>query len=402
MDKAEKVLASGIRLRHVLIVMICGGLTSFAIGKSLSTPFFWIGLVWTAIFLLGVVSSCPTWFRATCCNLMVFAFVFACFEAYCVSTQNYVPPIDSKGFVIRDNLLGWAPARGMVARSYELGPPSLLHKPRGVIFDVTYTIGSNGLRVAPACDVQRRLGTVLFFGCSYTFGEGLKDNETLPYDLGVESGGRYCTFNFAFNGYSPAQMLSSIESGAVKATVHDSPLCAYYVALPHHVWRVAGRVAWIQHEPRYVLDAQGIPQREGEYKAIENLAQRLRFGKRIQGWLEKCATWRWLGEREVNVVDEDIVLYLALVGRSRDLLKAQYPGIEFRAVLWPPQDAQQEYVYRRIQEGFSRMGIRFDRVLDLLPGYSNNRHAYILSPYDWHPSALANRLIAQRILKELD
>ena len=66
-----------------------------------------------------------------------------------------------------------------------------------MLHNVTYTTESNGLRVAPPWRKNDLAGTVLFFGCSFTFGEGLNDSETLPYQVGIQSGGRYRTLNFA-------------------------------------------------------------------------------------------------------------------------------------------------------------------------------------------------------------
>src|SRR5580700_8970859 len=95
--------------------------------------------------------------------------------------------------------------------------------------------------VAPSYSKNDLARTIVFLGCSYAFGSGLEDNETLPYQLGVQSAGRYRTFNFSFEGYSPAQMLAQIEHGIVRRVVDGSPQYAYYIAIPHHVWRVAGR-----------------------------------------------------------------------------------------------------------------------------------------------------------------
>ena len=149
-----------------------------------------------------------------------------------------------KGFTVHDDVLGWAPAKGIEAHAFKAGPPGLFHGPSGVLFDVDYTIDSSGLRVAPSWRKDDLTGTVLFFGCSFTFGEGLKDNETLPYQVGVQSRGRYRTFNFAFEAYGPNQMLAQIEHGMVQRVVDTTPQYAFYVAIPIHVWRVAGRDAW--------------------------------------------------------------------------------------------------------------------------------------------------------------
>jgi hypothetical protein len=324
--------------------------------------------------------------------------MLAAIEAYC--TSKYVPPTVSDGFVVQDDVLGWAPAKGMKGHSIEVGPAGLLHHPTGVIFDTEYTIDSNGLRIAPPYRGEDLVDTVLFFGCSFTFGEGLKDNETLPYQVGALSGGRYRIFNFAFKGYSPAQMLAAIESGMVRRAVDTTPRYAYYVALPDHVGRVAGKVAWIKREPRYVLDPDETVRRAGFFEDHRPVSQQLGIHRGLRQ-LSKSATWRTLDLRESNITDDDLRLYFAIVRRSQELLKAQYPGIHFRVILYPEYDGSEGTTYEKLREGFGKMDIPLDLIKDILPCYESNSVQFMLSPNDTHPNALADRLIAQYVLNRL-
>ena len=103
-----------------------------------------------------------------------------------------------------------------------------------------------------------------------------------------------------------------------------------------------------------------------------------------------------------RITDDDIRLYFAVVRRSQELLTAQYPGIQFRVLLWPNQNvSQQRATYEKLQDGFRRMGIPVDRVEDILPGYRTDRAQYILGPADHHPNVLADRLLAQHVLSKV-
>jgi hypothetical protein len=53
------------------------------------------------------------------------------------------------------------------------------------IYDVTYTFDEAGLRIAPPEAPGTPDDCVLFFGDSYTLGEGVDDDETMPYRNGV-------------------------------------------------------------------------------------------------------------------------------------------------------------------------------------------------------------------------
>jgi len=363
-------------------------------------PFFWCWLTWAAALWSTIFGVKGSWLRAILFNLGIVACLLAGAEAYLV-TREYTPSVFSDNFYVRDDIMGWIPAEGIKGHATKANPTGLLHHPAGLLFDVTYTIDSNGLRVAPPYSKDDLAGTVLFFGCSFTFGEGLKDDETLPYQVGAQSGGRFRTINFGVGGYGSEQMLAAIAHGIVGRVVDTPPRYAYYIALPTHVWRAAGRVSWGLHAPRYVQAADGKLYQMGNFENRRPLAVRLGLNPHIAGQLNKSAMWRMLGMSDSRVTDDDIRLYLAIVRRSQDLLTAEYPGIQFRVILYPYQDAAQRATYEKLREGFGQMGIPVDIVEDILPGYKTDRSKFILSAEDTHPNALTNRLLAQYVLNRI-
>ena len=349
--------------------------------------------------MIGIHGSWP---RAILLNLGIVASLLAGAEAY-LATHEYTTTIFSEGFIVPDDVVGFAPAKGIQAHAFKARNVGLFHAPTGVLFNATYTIDSDGLRIAPPYRRNDLIGTAVFFGCSFAFGEGLQDNETLPYQIGTLSGEKYRTFNFAFEGYNPAQMLAELEHGVVQHVVGTTPQFAFYVAMPNHVWRVAGRVAWAAHAPRYVLNTDGTVRQEGKFENREPLARRLGLGNRVDKQLRKSAVWRMVSMRDYRINDDDLRLYFAVVRRSQELITAQYPGIQFRVILWPNQEvAQERETYEKQKEGFHQMGIPTDLVEEILPGYATDRSPYILGPTDHHPSALANRLLAQHVLGEIE
>jgi len=130
-------------------------------------------------------------------------------EAYFWHADSFrLTPSYSAKYIVRDDVLGAAPTIGVTGRSRLLNGNE-------VIYDVAYTIGSDRLRVSPPVH-EPVVGSVVFFGCSYTFGEGLPDDATMPYRVGVISGGKYQIRNFGFHGYGAHQMLSALEAGVVE------------------------------------------------------------------------------------------------------------------------------------------------------------------------------------------
>jgi len=415
----------GRQFLYLALLFLSAMAASLFLLDAAPAPFFWLWLTWAAALFLAIFFVHRPWPQATLLNLGIVACLLAAAEGRLVR-HEYTPVVypDSTFFVDND-VLGWAPAKGIRARAVKYSRAGLLHRPRGLLFDGTYTIGSDGLRLAPPYRKDDLAGTVLFFGCSFTFGEGLSDNETLPYQVGVQSAGGYRTFNFGVQGYSPNQMLSAIEDGIVRRVVDTPPRYAFYVAIPDHVWRVAGRVPWGSHAPRYALDAGGTARRAGDFESRqpwaerlglvtackcgqcpdcethELLAQRLGLAWEVRQ-INKSALWRrlWNGYARINA--GDIRLYLAVVRRSQELLSAQYPGIQFHVVLWAGgHSGQQPYAYQEMQEGLRQMGIPLHLVENILPGSSAEPSAYLLSPVDPHPNALADRLLAKYLVEKV-
>src|ERR1700683_2141885 len=115
---------------------------------------------------------------------------------------------------------------------------------------VTYRFGGSGLREIPT-SVQGGPYRVVFFGCSFMFGHGVEDDQTLPYYFVREARGTFEGFNFAGDGWGPHQMLREIETGFVRR-VAGTPDLAIYEAIPDHLRRVAGRAPW-EDGPKYEL-----------------------------------------------------------------------------------------------------------------------------------------------------
>jgi hypothetical protein len=387
------------RQRLQLALLGLGGLTgSLAIIKMAPAPFFWIGITWGAILFAAMFVVRGANVRALFFNLGVLLCALAIFEAYLI-THEYTPTIFPNGLYVQDEVLGWAPQKGFAARAIKPGPAGLFHGPEGVLFDTTYTIDENGLRVAPPWRKEGSVGSILFFGCSFTFGEGLKDEQTLPYQVGVRTDGAYHIFNFGFEGYNPAQMLAALEHGIVSRLVDTPPRYAFYVALPVHVWRAAGRVAWGWRAPHYALTGDGVVHQIG-YFDLDKRSQPTLIS-RVAPWLIKSATWRLIAYHDSPINGDDIDLYFAIVRHSQELLAAEYPGIEFHVILWPNQSPEQRSTYEKLRDGFRRMGFSLHLVEDILPGYTADRTPFILSSVDHHPSVLADRLIAQYIVTKV-
>jgi hypothetical protein len=125
-----------------------------------------------------------------------------------------------------------------------------------VIYDVQYSIGQDGFRITPSggSNVKPRIN---FFGCSYTFGEGLNDNETLPYFVRQRLK-NVSVRNFGFHGWGAHQALAILQSE--RDTKGETN---FFLTAPWHVQRSACKVAFTNGSPRYKIASNGSLVRRG-------------------------------------------------------------------------------------------------------------------------------------------
>jgi hypothetical protein len=121
----------------------------------------------------------------------------------------------------------------------------------GVVYDVHYSIDKNSMRVTP--DSPKGHGpAIMFFGDSFTFGQGVNDDETLPNAFSILSGMR--VLNFGASGYGPQQMLRLLELDIPKIVEPQFPRLMVYTALAEHIQRAAGHADWDQDGPLYEVE----------------------------------------------------------------------------------------------------------------------------------------------------
>ncbi len=290
-------------------------------------------------------------------------------------------------FYDSDELRGYTPKPEQHARS------KVMTVNHDVIYDVIYSTDQHGLRVTPHND-NPVAKPILFFGCSVTFGEGLNDDETLPYMFQRESDNEYKAWNFAAPGYGPHQMLRIIESGLIDSVVGEKPAVAVYSALMPHIERSAGNYPyflWDVNGPRYVLNDRG----EAEFKGKFVNSRAWNFTLRLlsKSYLIDRIMPFILGHKRNNT---DIDLFISILTKSRDLLQDRY-GTKFYVILWYAEDKDLALVISKLID----RKINFITTKGIFSGSKYDPARYYLHECDRHPSALANREISTYLFNYL-
>lgn len=283
--------------------------------------------------------------------------------------QEFAP---SEAIFVRDPVLGHRPQAGARIRSQG-------YYGSEQTYDVAYTIDDQGLRISPPDTAANGERCVLFFGCSFTFGEGVDDQQTMPYRVGLKT--HYRVRNFGFRAYGPQHMLAAIESGFVRQAARCRPTDAVFWTNSHHLRRAAGKWSWDRYGPRYALLADGTVRRDGSF--ADDAARTTLINSSQMG---------------VEMVDRapltaaDRELYLAILARARELLEAEYPGLVFHVVWWD-EDMPELY------EGWRRRGLLLYRMADDLP-LTGDVSRYHL-PHDGHPNAATLDAAADYIVHQV-
>jgi hypothetical protein len=122
----------------------------------------------------------------------------------------------------------------------------------GPDFDVVYHMDADAGRFVPG---RRTAGPKwLCFGCSYTFGEGLNDSDTIPAKIQAKNP-NCCVYNYALGAYGTTDNLIQMTNRLKEHS--DSSICIYFL-IPDHLRRNVCppevlATSW-GSKPRYILD----------------------------------------------------------------------------------------------------------------------------------------------------
>lgn len=345
---------------------------------QLDMPILWVAAAWCAACLIAMWTSRGRAARIIWFNIGAIILIAGLGDAY-VRYTNRGPErrqefTNGAGVFVRDDSMGHRPAANF-------STATTLHHGDELVYDVVFTTDEHALRISPPV-VGEPKGCILFFGCSYTFGEGVNDDETLPSAVAMKTGQRYQVYNFGYSGYGPHHMLAAIEGALVDDAIDCRPTHAIYQSHPHHVLRAAGKWWWDRYGPRFVLSDDGKVERQGN------------FDDGASSLLGAAADSSPLAMQlldNVRPTPEDTVLTEAIVDRSRRLLDERYPGIEFHIIHWDVGDPP-------LFEGWEQRGVEVHPLSEMIDFKNPAWAEEYLLPHDVHPKARTYSLIADHVV----
>jgi hypothetical protein len=237
---------------------------------------------------------------------------------------------------------------------------------------------------------------LLFFGDSNTFGEGLSQTETLPYYAG-EATTAYRPYNYGVSGYGPSHLLSLARRGGLRQEVAEPEGYAIFFLIPAHVGRVIGSskvsTGWGRHFPYFVENGRGDLVARGDFVHGRPLVTLAYFVSAKSTLADSLGV-----EFPLWHTGFDYRLTAKVLKESHRLLARQLHLRGFVVVLGQVYNDSQRRVMHEIRDALTSERVSYLDYTELLDAHDVR---YRLSASDYHNSALANRMIATRLVADL-
>ena len=263
-----------------------------------------------------------------------------------------------------------------------------------VIYSVVYKTDGAGRRIVPdSSKAEDADKFIAFFGCSFTFGEGVPDSATLPNQVAVKMPG-YGVYNYAAPGYGPQQMLELARSGFVRDTIPQNDGIVVYTIFFDHLNRAVGRMLPViqhaHHFPAYRLEGDTLI-RSGNFDTERPGLLRL------MSFINKSGIVRYFNLNFPPLREADYKLTAYILLEARRIIAEQFGDVRFYILMYPsiPQLNQSlDRMFRYIPpESYT--------ILDYhgIP-YSREEYALHLK-HDMHPSPQLHAHMAELLVEGL-
>ena len=378
--------------------MACFVFSLFSIGSLLylAAPFIWIGFVLFGLLITFSLSVKSSTCKAVIFNLSVAILAVTIFECYLYFQQDtncfYKGSYICSDYYQKDDLLGYAPKKNIKITSEKYLNNQCLYK-------VEYTINDIGLRVSSPIettkDKEENKYCILFFGGSFTFGEGINDDESLPYQVSIHTPkNSYKTYNFGFHGYGPHQMLSAIEHGRVKKIVKCSKkVIIIYQAIKDHFYRAQGLRSWDKHGPEYQLDKDNQLVYKGSFDVNYFLPIVL------INQLEKSYLYnQFFYNKQEYITEKTTHLFQSIITHSKNYAKNQFSNISFHVIYWDNEG--KDTTITNMFEQLKKEGVQVHFITHIISDIKLNESKYFIQS-DGHPNSTANEIISKYINEKI-
>ena len=281
-----------------------------------------------------------------------------------------------------------------------------------VVYDVIYNTDQLSNRYTPndSKDRLNKSDSILFLGDSLTFGEGLNDNETLSYFIQTLTG--RSTLNAGLHGYGAHQALRILEDDDLfkKRTKGHKVTTILYRSIVDHINRTAGYSSWDRIGPCYELKGKNSVSYQGSFAECRKTNNNLitRFANRLASSSEpftKKVFERFTTStkyRSNKYLRKDVDTFVAVVSEMKAV--AESKGINLIVLL---EDAgtynelcgQKVPFARELEDKLENQHLNLILTSKVYTDLVCTFNELTISKYDRHPSMIANKILAEYLIK---
>lgn len=269
---------------------------------------------------------------------------------------------------------------------------SIIKKTGKKIYDVEYSVDEYGRRITPVKNIyNKRDKFVLFFGGSFTYGEGVGDNQTLPFGVGNNSL-HFMPYNYGFHGLGPFDVLAKIENIDFKKEVKEKNGILIYTYIDGHIHRTIGSMivmGWMSDGIYYRNTKDGVLERKGSFESGRPIVTAIYKILNKSEILKACKI-----NFPIRFQDKDIKLVAQTIAKMQKEFKRKYPQSSFIVLIYPGSKYGD-----KLMGYLDEQSIQYLNYTNL---FNNGESRYYLAEEDTHPSPLAYQTISKKILEDLN
>lgn len=251
-------------------------------------------------------------------------------------------------------------------------------------------IDSFSRRITPFADSSQTVRSkyALFFGCSFTYGDAVRDNETMPYYF-QKHNADVQAYNYGFFGYSPRHSLARLQNQNIAQQVAQKQGVGIYTYIEDHVNRAIPSVGWIGMYDGYFPDIdEKTMKTQGVYRFLHPL--KYRFGMML---FKSRVRQHFAIDFPLAYRPQDYELTANLIKATAEEYEKQFKNEDFYVILYPDALKKDSPMLTLLKE-------RGLKVLDYRKLFPYPAKQYQLT-YDGHPNPEAHRLLMEKLTKDL-
>jgi len=255
------------------------------------------------------------------------------------------------------------------------------------LFEVTYHTDHLGHRISPG-KYEGRNKFALFMGCSFTFGVGVQDNETVPYYF-AEKQKDYVPYNYGLGASGPHQFLRLLETKNLREEIKEEQGIGIFYYIEEHIQRATMHlpsIGWLRQSPHYELNQNQELEYQGNFEEDKSLWAQLLLKLAFQNFDY------FTHHIFPRVSKQDGDTTCKIIKKIKSEFLKQFPNSQF-VVLYNSGDM----IYP-MKNCLKKEGINYVSVAPRV-NIQLGKKASIYG--DGHPTALANELIANILAEEL-